>query len=79
MPKVPMGLGAQIIINNMREARRNGMPRNMVLPSTYFWFYRMVRNKGRWDYKQFNPFLLILEISISEPQALLRVSLIISC
>ena len=55
MPKVPMGPGSHIIINNMREARRNGMPRNMALPSTYFWFYRMVRNKGRWDYKQFNP------------------------
>lgn len=56
MATVPMGPGAQVIRNNMREARRNGMPRNMATASTYYWFYQMVRNRGRWDYKQFNPY-----------------------
>ncbi|QKJ86843.1 Type IV secretion protein Rhs [Paramixta manurensis] len=57
MASVPaIGPGAQVIRNNMREARRNGMPRNMATAATYYWFYTMVRNRGRWDYKQFDPY-----------------------
>lgn len=26
----------------------------MATASTYYWFYQMVRNRGRWDYKQFD-------------------------
>ncbi|ORJ52107.1 type IV secretion protein Rhs [Kluyvera intermedia] len=28
----------------------------MALPLTYYWFYQKVRNKGPWDYKQFDPY-----------------------
>ncbi|AJZ91257.1 Rhs-Related protein [Klebsiella michiganensis] len=44
--------GAGLIMKNMREARSNGMSRNMALPQTYYWFYQKVRNSGPWDYKQ---------------------------
>ncbi|WP_342322330.1 polymorphic toxin type 44 domain-containing protein [Kosakonia sp. BYX6] len=44
--------GFALIYRNMREARIKGMPRNMALPQTYYWFYQQVRNKGPWDYKQ---------------------------
>jgi hypothetical protein len=40
----------------MREARRQGMSRNMATPSTYYWFYQKVRNGGPWDYKKFDPY-----------------------
>lgn len=48
LPKEGLGL----IHKNMREARINGMSRNMALPQTYYWFYQKVRNRGPWDYKQ---------------------------
>lgn len=44
--------GTSLIMKNMREARSNGMSRNMALPQTYYWFYQKVRNRGPWDYKQ---------------------------
>lgn len=44
--------GLDLIHKNMREARINGMSRNMALPQTYYWFYQKVRNRGPWDYKQ---------------------------
>ncbi|WP_249032654.1 polymorphic toxin type 44 domain-containing protein [Tenebrionicola larvae] len=28
----------------------------MATPSTYYWFYQKVRNRGPWDYKQFDPY-----------------------
>lgn len=54
MASVPIGPGALIIQNNMREARCNGMSRGMATPATYYWFYQKVRNRGPWDYKQFD-------------------------
>ncbi|WKZ92212.1 polymorphic toxin type 44 domain-containing protein [Chimaeribacter arupi] len=48
--------GSKIIHNNMREACQHGMSRNMATAGTYYWFYQKVRNKGPWDYKQFNPY-----------------------
>lgn len=57
MASVPTpGPGSIVIANNMREARRNGMARNMATPSTYYWFYQQVRNGGPWDYKKFDPY-----------------------
>ena len=47
LPKEGIGL----IHKNMHEARIRGMPRNMELPQTYYWFYQQVRNHGPWDYK----------------------------
>lgn len=44
--------GFALIHRNMREARNQGLPGNMALPQTYYWFYQQVRNKGPWDYKQ---------------------------
>lgn len=44
--------GRELIHKNMREARINGMSRDMALPQTYYWFYQKVRNDGPWDYKQ---------------------------
>ena len=35
---VPIGPGVEVVKINMREARRNGMPRNMAALSTYYWF-----------------------------------------
>lgn len=50
MASVPTpGPGSIIIANNMREARRHGMSRNMATASTYYWFYQKVRNGGPWD------------------------------
>lgn len=49
-----VGPGAQIIKNNMAEARQHSYGRNMALPQTYLWFYDKVRNHGPWDYKQKN-------------------------
>lgn len=55
MASVPMsGPGSNVISDNMREARRNGVSRNMATASTYYWFYQKVRNHGPWDYKQEN-------------------------
>lgn len=52
MASVPIpGPGSIVIASNMREARRQGMSRNMATPSTYYWFYQKVRNGGPWDYK----------------------------
>ncbi|WP_435947456.1 polymorphic toxin type 44 domain-containing protein [Dryocola sp. BD586] len=31
------------------------MSRGMATPGIYYWFYQKVRNRGPWDYKQFNP------------------------
>ncbi|MGS6161461.1 polymorphic toxin type 44 domain-containing protein [Enterobacter mori] len=57
MASVPLsGPGSIVIANNMREARLNGMSRNMATPSTYYWFYQKVRNGGPWDYKKFDPY-----------------------
>ena len=44
--------GTKLVEKNMRLAKANGMPRNMALPQTYYWFYQKVRNGGEWDYKQ---------------------------
>lgn len=30
------------------------MPRNTATPSVYYWFYKMVKNRAPWDYKQYN-------------------------
>ncbi|MFE8116922.1 polymorphic toxin type 44 domain-containing protein [Brenneria goodwinii] len=51
IPLMPSG-GFPLLHQNMREARRNGMPRGMATPQTYYWFYQRVRNGGPWDYKQ---------------------------
>ncbi|WP_455427502.1 polymorphic toxin type 44 domain-containing protein [Dryocola sp. LX212] len=51
IPQLPRS-GIQEVEKNMREARRRGMPANMALPQTYYWFYQKVRNNGEWDYKQ---------------------------
>jgi len=57
MASIPLvGPGPQIIRNNMAEARQHSYGRNMAPPQTYIWFYQKVRNKGPWDYKQFNPY-----------------------
>ncbi|WP_208455069.1 polymorphic toxin type 44 domain-containing protein [Burkholderia latens] len=32
------------------RVRRGAVP--LATPATYFWFYKQVRNKGPWDYKQ---------------------------
>lgn len=57
MASIPLiGPGPQIIRNNIAEARRHSYGRNMAPPQTYLWFYQKVRNKGPWDYKQFNPY-----------------------
>ena len=61
MASVPRsGPGSIVIANNMREARLNGMSRNMATPSTYYWFYQKVRNGGPWDYKKFDPYFAAL-------------------
>lgn len=79
MASVPaIGPGAQVIRNNMREARRNGMSRNMATAATYYWFFKMVRNRSRWDYKQFAPTLLTSATSILVQQVRQRVYLKIS-
>ena len=44
--------GRRLIHKNMREARINGMSRDMALAQTYYWFYQKARNHGPWDYKQ---------------------------
>lgn len=46
--------GFALVARNIREAKRNGMPRNMATPRVYYWFYQMVRNGGPWDYKRYN-------------------------
>lgn len=57
MSSLPVnGPGVGVVRNNMAEARKRGMSRNMALPDTYYWFYQKVRLKGPWDYKQFNPY-----------------------
>lgn len=57
MPLPPLvGPGSLILTLNMKEARQKGMPRNMATPLTYYWFYQKVRNRGPWDYKQFDPY-----------------------
>ena len=48
--------GWQILQNNMQEARGRSYGRDKALPQTYYWFYQKVRNRGPWDYKQFNPY-----------------------
>jgi len=50
-PLLPPG-GIYELQKNLREARRNGEPRNLAAPMTYYWFYQQVKNRGRWDYKQ---------------------------
>lgn len=67
MASVPIGPGALIIQNNMREARCNGMSRGMATPATYYWFYQKVRNRGPWDYKQFDYNWAAFETSILVP------------
>lgn len=57
MASVPIpGPGSIVIAGNMREARRQGVSRNMATPSTYYWFYQKVRNGGPWDDKKFDPY-----------------------
>lgn len=57
MASVPTpGPGSIVIANNMREARQNGMSRNMATAYTYYWFCQKVRNGGPWDYKKFDPY-----------------------
>lgn len=74
MASVPLsGPGSIVIANNMREARLNGMSRNMATPTTYYWFYQKVRNGGPWDYKKFDPYFLHLVTSTSAPQVLRQV------
>ncbi|MBE5203313.1 Rhs-Related protein [Pectobacterium sp. FL60-S17] len=51
IPQMPAG-GFPLLLKNLYEARRNGMPRSMAVPQTYYWFYQQVRNGGPWDYKQ---------------------------
>lgn len=76
MASVPIsGPGSIVIANNMREARLNGMSRNMATPSTYYWFYQKVRNGGPWDYKNSTHILLHLVTSTSELPVLRQVSL----
>ncbi|MGP3098611.1 polymorphic toxin type 44 domain-containing protein [Serratia marcescens] len=53
VPLLPPG-GFTVLARNLREARRQGQPRNMALPGTYYWFYHQVKNRGPWDYKQQN-------------------------
>ncbi len=53
VPLLPPG-GFTVLARNLREARRQGQPRNMALPGTYYWFYQQVKNRGPWDYKQQN-------------------------
>lgn len=48
--------GSLILLDNMREARRHGYGRDSALPQTYYWFYQQVRNRGPWDYKQFDTY-----------------------
>lgn len=40
------------LLSNLQEAQAKGQPRGMALPHTYLWFYKKVRNRGPWDYKQ---------------------------
>lgn len=49
--------GFTLLSRNLSEAKTHGMPRNMALPTTYFWFFQKVRNRGPWDYKQQKPAL----------------------
>lgn len=57
MSAIPIaGPGIGIVRNNMKDAYNHGEPRDMALPLTYYWFYQKVRNKGPWDYKQFDPY-----------------------
>lgn len=57
MSAIPIvGPGIGIVRNNMKDAHNHGEPRDMALPLTYYWFYQKVRNKGLWDYKQFDPY-----------------------
>ncbi|MDU4150907.1 MAG: polymorphic toxin type 44 domain-containing protein [Enterobacteriaceae bacterium] len=57
MSAIPIaGPGIGIVRNNMKDAHNHGEPRDMALPLTYYWFYQKVRNKGPWDYKQFDPY-----------------------
>lgn len=73
MASVPTpGPGSIVIANNMREARQNGMSRNMATASTYYWFYQKVRNGGPWDYKNSIRISQHLAISTSVPQGLLQ-------
>ncbi len=45
VPLLPPG-GFTVLARNLREARRQGQPRNMALPGTYYWFYQQVKNRG---------------------------------
>ena len=57
MASIPVaGPGIGVVRNNMKDARNYGQSRGMALPKTYYWFYQKVRNKGPWDYKQFDPY-----------------------
>lgn len=51
-----LGPDGEVLKNNMREARENGNSRDMATAETYYWFYQKVRNRGPWDYKQFDPY-----------------------
>lgn len=42
VPLLPPG-GFTVLARNLREARRQGQPRNMALPGTYYWFYQQVK------------------------------------
>lgn len=53
IPIMPPG-GFGLIYRNIMEAKSRGSSRNMATPSTYYWFYLKVRNRGPWDYKQRN-------------------------
>lgn len=40
------------LFSNLQEAKEKRQPRGMALPHTYLWFFKKVRNRGPWDYKQ---------------------------
>ncbi|HGL4261926.1 polymorphic toxin type 44 domain-containing protein [Burkholderia dolosa] len=49
MPRHPSGVSLK---ENMRIARARRGPARIATAATYIWFYRQVRNRGPWDYKQ---------------------------
>ncbi|WP_411704285.1 polymorphic toxin type 44 domain-containing protein [Edaphovirga cremea] len=53
IPIMPAG-GFSTLRKNIMEAKMRGMCKGMATPTTYYWFYQRVRNRGPWDYKQKN-------------------------
>lgn len=80
MASVPTpGPGSIVIVNNMREARQNGMSRNMATASTYYWFYQKSEMADHGIIKNSIRILLLSVISTSVPQGLLQEFLQRSC